>query len=96
MPKQHTSSLSLKSFPAKALTGLAILVLLGIQDCLLTQWNRSFCNAAGVAFTILPCILSAAAQAVQSDAPHHYLLLDCFLQILLTFLPQALAVAGAL
>jgi len=92
MANQRTNSLNLNSFTVKALAGLAILILLGVQDWALLQWNSFFFSAAAEALILLTPLLLVP---VQSHGFHHHVFLESLLQTLLTFLTQALAFAGA-
>lgn len=96
MATHQTHSLSVTFSPAKALAGLAILILLASLDSVLAWLTTSLCNTAGDALTVLCCFLPVAAHAAHGDALAHQGLLECLLRILLTFLPQVSAFAGAL
>jgi hypothetical protein len=96
MERLYTRSTSFKSIAGIALAGIVVLALLGNLDCAVAQGEDMFCAAAANALGILPCLVLSAWQAIQAYAFDQHRLLECLLQVLLSYWPLLLVVAGAI
>lgn len=96
MERLYTRSTSFKPIAGIALAGLGVLVLLGNLDCTIAQWENFFCAAAGNALGVLPCLALSACQAMQTYVFDDHGLVGWLLQMLLSYWPLLLVVAGAI
>jgi hypothetical protein len=96
MERLYTRSSNLKSIAGTALAGIVVLVLLGNLDCAVAQRENFFCAAAGNVLGILPCLVLAACQAMQTYVFDHHGLVGWLLQMLLSLWTLLPVVGGAI
>jgi hypothetical protein len=96
MKRPYTPSLNLKSIAGTTLAGIGVLVLLGNLDCAVAQGENLFCAAAANALGILPCLVPAVCQAMQTYVFDHHGLLGWLLQMLLSLWTLLPVLGGAI
>lgn len=96
MERQHTRSPCRKPIARAALAGLAIIILFGNLDWTVNQLRYFLWYSAAHRRGVLPSIVLAAGQAMQAYGFDRHRLLECFLRVLLSFLPLLLVMAGAI
>ena len=95
MESQHTHSSRFKSNVARALVGLATLVVLGSLGWSAVLRN-CICVTAGDVLGIWPCVLLAGCRAMQAYVLHQHGLLGWLLQLLLSLWPLLPGADGAI
>jgi hypothetical protein len=95
MGRQHTRTAKLRAIAGTILAGLGMVVLFGNLDWTVGQWKDTYCDTHGAGLGMLPSIVLAVWQIMQATGLDHHRLLECFLEILPTFLPLIHALAGA-
>lgn len=96
MERLYARSASFKSITGIALAGIVVLVLLGNLDCAVAQGEDMFCAAAAKGLGILPCLVLAACQAMQTYVFDHHGLLGWLLQMLLSLWTLLPVLGGAI
>ena len=91
MIRQHKTSESITAIAGGALVGLGLHILSGSHD---TAADQFLGNTAGDALGVLPCVVLAAWQALQTCAFDHGRLLQGLLPMLVSCWPLLLVVVG--
>jgi hypothetical protein len=95
MERQHIRTRILGIIAGTTLAGAGIHILLENLECAVGELREVLLGIAGMGVGILPSIVLAGWQAMQAyglDCQRH---LECLVQLLLSFGPLLLAVAGA-
>jgi hypothetical protein len=95
MERQHLRTQILGIIAGTALAGAGIHILLENLECAGGELKEVLCGVAGVGLGILPSIVLAGWQAIQAYGLDYQRHLECLVQLLLSFWPLLLAVAGA-
>ncbi len=95
MARQDKTSRTLKSIMGGALAGLVLVILFGKLDGPSVQLTTLPCAAESEALELLPSIVSASWQALQTYAFEQQRSFPCPLQMLVTCWPLLRIVAGA-
>jgi len=95
MERKHTRTPRLRTIGVAALGGLGICFLSKSLECAAGQLQGVFCGIAGAGLRALPSIVMAAWQVIQANGIGDHRPLECLFQMLLSFWPVLLAVAGA-
>lgn len=95
MGRQHTRIAKLRAIAGTVLAGLGMVVLFGNLDWAVAQWKDTYCDTHGAGPGMLPSIVLAVWQTMQATGFEQHRLLECFLEILPTFLPLIHALAAA-
>lgn len=96
MTKQHNNSENLKSIAGGVLVGLGLHILSANLAGDVTRLKHMFGIPAGEALGVLPSVALAASQVVQSYALDQLRFLDNLLQMLASFWPLLLVIAGTI
>jgi hypothetical protein len=96
MQRQHTRTGILRMIAGTALAGAGSHILLENLECAGAQLRAVFCSIGGEGLGILPSIVLAAWQTVETVGlePHGHL--ECLFQMLPSFWPLIHALAGAI
>jgi hypothetical protein len=92
MARQHARSGKVKSIAGAAIVWIGMFVLFASLGWAVPQLSDPLCGAAGEGLGVLPSIVLAAWRALPDYAFDHQRLSECFLQMLLSFLPLLLVV----
>jgi len=95
MARQDKTSRTLKSIMGAALAGLVLVMLFGKLDGPSVQLTTLLCAAESKALELLPSIVPAGWQALQTYAFDHQWYYACPLQTLVSFWPLLRILAGA-
>jgi len=95
MARQRTRSQNLKSIAGAGMIGFGLLILFASLDGATQLLSHPLGATAREALGILPTVFLTAWQALQANVPGHHQHLDCLLQMLVSFWPLLLVVAGA-
>ena len=95
MERQHIRTRILGIIAGTALAGAGIHILLENLECAGGDLKEVICGMVGVGLGILPSIVLAGWQTMQAYGLDYQRHLECFVQLLLSFWPLLLAVAGA-
>jgi len=95
MARQRTHFQNLKSIGGAGLIGFGLLILFASLDGATQLPSHLLGATAREALGILPTVLLTAWQALQANVPGHHQHLECLLQMLVSFWPLLLVVAGA-
>ena len=93
MERKHTRSPRLRTIAVTALGGVGIYILFENLECAAGHLREVFCCVAGLGE--LPSIILGAWQIMQANGFEHHRVLDCLLEMLLSFWPLLLGMAGA-
>lgn len=96
MTRQHTNSWNLKPIGRAALAGLGIAVFLGSLGLATAQLSHFLGTAAWGVIGVLPSIVPAALQALQSLAFDYERSLHCPLEVLTSWWPLLTVMAGGI
>ncbi len=96
MARQDGFSASYKSIVGAALVGLGLIVLFGKLDGSAAEPTNLLGTFTRETLGLLPCFVPAAWQALQVLAFDHQWFSPCAIQMLLSFGPPLLAMAGAI
>ena len=95
MERQHIRTRILGIIAGTALAGAGIHIVLENLECAGGQLREVICGIAGVGLGILPSIVLAGWQAMQAYGLDYQRHLECLVQLLVSFGPLFLTVAGA-
>ncbi len=95
MARQDKTSRTLKSIMGAALAGLVLVMLFGKLDGPSVQLTTLLCAAESEALELLPSIVSASWQALQTYVFEQQRSFPCPLQMLVTCWPLLRILAGA-
>jgi hypothetical protein len=95
MGRQHIRARILGIIVGTALAGAGIHILLENLECAGGELREVICGIVGVGLGILPSIALAGWQAMQAYGLDYQRHLECLVQLLLSFWPLLLTVAGA-
>jgi hypothetical protein len=96
MTRQQARSHCLNSIAGAATAWLGIFILLGNLDRTVPKLSNLLCGAGLQGLRVLPSIALAVWQAMPEHGFEHHGLLQCLLQMLLSFWPLLLGTAGAI
>ena len=95
MERQHVRTRILGIIAGTALAGAGIHILMEHLECAGGELKEVISGMVGVGLGILPSIVMAGWQAMQAYGLDYQRHLECLVQLLLSFWPLLLAVAGA-
>ena len=95
MERQHIRTRILGIIAGTTLAGAGIHILLGNLEYAGGELKEAICGIVGLRLGILPSIVLAGWQAMQAYGLDYQRHLECLAQLLLSFWPLLLAVAGA-
>lgn len=93
--ERHIRTRILRMVAGTALSGAGIHILLENLECAGGELKEVICGIVRVGVGILPSIVLAGWQAMQTYGLDYQRHLECLVQLLLSFWPLLLAVAGA-
>ncbi len=96
MTKQRNTSENLKSIAGGVLVGLGLHILSGNVAGDVSRLKLALSMPAGEALGVLPSVALAASQVAQTYALDHQGFLDSLLQMLASFWPLLLVIAGTI
>jgi hypothetical protein len=96
MTRQHNTSENLKSIAGGVLVGLGLHILSANLGGEITRLKHVLGVPGGEALGVLPSVALAASQVAQTYALDHQGFLDGLLQILASFWPLLLVIAGTI